>query len=52
MTYRGVVSNGVVLLEGDKPSDGTVVEVIPVGEVAAAGENPAGHRCDRDVEGP
>jgi hypothetical protein len=30
MTYRGIVSNGVVVLEGDKPGDGTVVEVTPV----------------------
>ena len=30
MTYRGVVSNGVVVLEGDKPAEGTVVEVTPV----------------------
>jgi hypothetical protein len=30
MTYRGIVSNGVVLLEGEKPSEGTVVDVTPV----------------------
>jgi hypothetical protein len=30
MTYRGIVSKGVVLLEGDKPEDGTIVEVTPV----------------------
>jgi len=30
MTYRGIVSNGVVVLEGDKLSEGTVVEVTPV----------------------
>lgn len=30
MTYRGVVSNGVVVLEGDKPCDGTIVNVTPV----------------------
>jgi hypothetical protein len=30
MTYRGIVSNGVVVLEGDKPADGTVVAVTPV----------------------
>ena len=30
MTYRGVVNNGVVVLEGDKPAEGTVVEVTPV----------------------
>jgi len=30
MTYRGIVSNGVVVLEGEKPAEGTVVEVTPV----------------------
>jgi len=30
MTYRGVVSNGVVVIEGEKPAEGTVVEVTPV----------------------
>jgi hypothetical protein len=35
MTYRGIVSKGVVVLEGDKPDDGTVVEVTPVGESPA-----------------
>ncbi len=30
MTYRGIVANGVVVLEGDKPDDGTIVEVSPV----------------------
>jgi hypothetical protein len=30
MTYRGVMNNGVVILEGEKPSDGTVVEVMPL----------------------
>lgn len=30
MTYRGIVANGVVVLEGEKPSDGTVVEVTPI----------------------
>ena len=33
MTYRGIVSNGVVVLEGDKPRDGTVVEVVEVAPV-------------------
>ncbi len=33
MTYRGIVANGVVVLEGAKPEDGTVVEVFPI-EVA------------------
>ena len=31
MTYRGIVSNGVIVLESDKLADGTVVEVTPVG---------------------
>ncbi len=30
MTYRGIVTNGVVVLEGDKPEEGTIVEVTPV----------------------
>ena len=30
MTYRGIVSNGVVVLEGPKPVEGTLVEVTPV----------------------
>jgi hypothetical protein len=30
MTYRGIVSNGVIVLERDKLADGTVVEVTPV----------------------
>jgi hypothetical protein len=30
MTYRGVVSNGVVVLEGETPVEGTVVEVTPI----------------------
>ena len=30
MTYRGVVNNGVVLIDGDKPADGTIVEVTPI----------------------
>jgi hypothetical protein len=33
MTYRGIVRNGVVVLEGEKPADGTVVEVAPVVKV-------------------
>ncbi len=32
MTYRGIVSNGVVVLDGDKPAEGTVVEITPVAE--------------------
>jgi len=30
MTYRGVVNNGVVVIEGEKPAEGTVVEATPV----------------------
>ena len=30
MTYRGIVSKGVVVLESDQLSDGTIVEVTPV----------------------
>jgi hypothetical protein len=30
MTYRGVVINGVVVIDGEKPADGTAVEVTPV----------------------
>jgi hypothetical protein len=29
MTYRGIVSNGVIVIEGEKPAEGTVVEVRP-----------------------
>lgn len=29
MTYRGIVTNGVVVLEGEKPADGTLVDVMP-----------------------
>ena len=32
MTYRGIVSNGVVVIDGDKLVDGTVVDVTPHGE--------------------
>jgi len=30
MTYRGIVSNGVVVLEGGALSEGTAVEVTPI----------------------
>ncbi len=30
MTYRGIVTNGVVVLDGPKPVNGTIVEVSPV----------------------
>ena len=43
MTYRGIVSNGVVLLEGEKPVEGTVVEVIPVVDPALPAHGLATH---------
>lgn len=44
MTYRGKVSNGVVVLEGGAPPDGTVVDVTPVGQVPSPnGATPADH---------
>jgi hypothetical protein len=43
MRYRGIMRNGVVVLEGEKPSEGTVVEVIPVRESASDVGNVAGH---------
>jgi hypothetical protein len=30
MTYRGIMSNGVVILDGEKPLEGTVVQVTPL----------------------
>ena len=30
MTYRGIIANGVVVMEGEKPSEGTIVEVTPL----------------------
>ena len=37
MTYRGVVNNGVVVIEGEKPAEGTVVDPITdLGDHAAA----------------
>ena len=43
MTYRGVVSNGVVVLEGPKPVEGTVVRVTPLNEPAAPARSLADH---------
>jgi hypothetical protein len=43
MTYRGIVSNGVVVLEGDKPDNGTIVEVTPVQEARPRVGKVAGH---------
>jgi hypothetical protein len=36
MTYRGKMDHGVVVLEGEKPADGTLVDVIPAGEPSAS----------------
>jgi hypothetical protein len=42
MTYRGVLQNGVVVIDGEKPADGTVVEVTPVpAEVKSLADLPA-----------
>jgi hypothetical protein len=43
MTYHGVVNNGVVILEGEKPLDGTRVEVTPLPDSPAFNQNPANH---------
>ena len=32
MTYRGKMVDGVVVIDGDKPADGTVVEITPLPE--------------------
>jgi hypothetical protein len=42
MTYRGTVKNGVVVIDGEKPADGTVVEITPVPqEVKSLADLPA-----------
>lgn len=41
MTYRGIVSNGVVVIEGEKPADGTVVEVTTVDASRDLANHPA-----------
>lgn len=43
MTYRGRMDHGVVVLEGDKPADGTLVEVTPLSQPQSTGEGPASH---------
>lgn len=43
MTYRGRMAHGVVVLEGDKPADGTLVEVTPVVQPQSSGGTLAGH---------
>jgi hypothetical protein len=37
------MDHGVVVLEGEKPADGTLVEVTPVQEATASAANLAGH---------
>ena len=43
MTYRGTMKNGVVVIDGEKPADGTVVEVTPVTEPIPQTANLADH---------
>jgi len=43
MTYRGIVSNGMVVIDGDKPCEGTVVEVTPYEPAAPASGGLANH---------
>ncbi len=43
MTYRGIVSNGVVVLDGIKPEEGTIVLVTPVESSVAGGSSMADH---------
>ena len=43
MTYRGTVSNGVVVLEGRAPPEGTLVNVTPVESAPSPGGRPADH---------
>ena len=43
MTYRGTVSNGVVVLEGRAPPEGTLVNVTPVEPTPSPGGRPADH---------
>ncbi len=35
MTYRGIVNNGVVVIDGEKLGDGTIVDVTPVASANA-----------------
>jgi hypothetical protein len=43
MTYRGIVSNGVIVMKGKKPREGTVVEVTPLTQRASQEPSPAEH---------
>lgn len=38
MVYRGIVTNGVVILEGESPSDGTRVEVTTLDDSSRASD--------------
>jgi hypothetical protein len=50
MTYRGIVRNGVVVLEGEKPADGTIVEVTPIPNVMSTPQH-AGSLADHPAFG-
>jgi len=41
MTYRGIVSKGVVVVEGEQPPEGTVVKITPLAETASLAHHPA-----------
>jgi hypothetical protein len=43
MTYRGRMDQGVVVLDGEKPADGTLVEVTPLEQVKPDGNGLANH---------
>jgi hypothetical protein len=43
MTYRGTMKNGVVVIDGEKPADGTVVEITPLPEPVPPPANLADH---------
>jgi hypothetical protein len=43
MTYRGVVTNGVVVLEGSKPVEGTIVQVTTFDDSVSSGRSIATH---------
>ena len=45
MTYRGIVSNGTVIMDGDDLADGTIVDVTPrllvADQTVASSDHPA-----------
>ena len=43
MTYRGIVSNGVIVLEGEKPQEGTVVQVTQLATIISASQTVTEH---------